>query len=793
MMSQWERLKGRAAGKWQMPLLVLSLIMLAAAFFRAHPTPRRLPLPDAVDRLEGLSRAGLHDEVIRQGDFLLRRERGSGADCTLVQLYLARARYAVAVRDRTHTADVGRQIMRYYQQARAGPQSLTASDLEKMGRALEWQQKFSSALEHYENALGKGAERAMDLRRHMLTLRLEHFDAPVEESDQLLDQFLADLPEERLDLTLWAIERKLEILRELDRIDQGTTVLARYRDRFRKSELRDRFDYFEAWLLFVTGQYEGAEARLRTIRNRVDYTNAVHAMSGWLLGRVVMSDGGQRHPAEALSFFADVMRHHPGKPYAVASRVGYAEALAMLERHDEAIETYRVAIEELRGIEDTRLVNLDVLRISLGVASETQRTGGRLHEAVAYARLAVSLVDRNNSEQATMYFQHLAQMLSLLVVRLEGLPEDGVIASSDRVAEASDGQARALFSEAAGAYLEVARINALNEDVAARASWQAAELHARAGDRDRAAALFRAFATERPANPLVPRALLRIGQLRQVSGALPSAIETYQECYRRFPRTLDGARALVPLAQCYLAMGPKQDDLAEKTLRVILEESEVFTPQAPEYANALFLLGRVLNRSGEFERAIVALEEALARYPNDPRVWRARFLLADSFRRSGLALKTEIREARYAAEIEQMRAESSARFQAAQRLYRELIEDYELRGFEFLDRLEKVYLRHAHLYEADCHFETQNYEQALELYEEAVGLYKHTPSALAAYVQIINTRVFLGKPEEARAALARALVLVDSVPDDAFDSSVSPERRADWRRYFEWLRESDLF
>ena len=110
-----------------------------------------------------------------------------------------------------------------------------------------------------------------------------------------------------------------------------------------------------------------------------------------------------------------------------------------------------------------------------------------------------------------------------------------------------------------------------------------------------------------------------------------------------------------------------------------------------------------------------------------------------------------------------------------------------------LNRLEMMYLRHAYLYEADCYFEVGDYRRALKLYEEAAGNYKDVPTGLAAYVQMINCRIFLGEPEEARAALARALILVDAIAQDSFDKSVSPETREDWKRYFEWLGKSQLF
>ena len=47
--------------------------------------------------------------------------------------------------------------------------------------------------------------------------------------------------------------------------------------------------------------------------------------------------------------------------------------------------------------------------------------------------------------------------------------------------------------------------------------------------------------------------------------------------------------------------------------------------------------------------------------------------------------------------------------------------------------------------------------------------------------------------EHTRAALARALVLVDAIPNEAFDTLVSPETRKDWKRYFDWLGRSELF
>jgi len=201
----------------------------------------------------------------------------------------------------------------------------------------------------------------------------------------------------------------------------------------------------------------------------------------------------------------------------------------------------------------------------------------------------------------------------------------------------------------------------------------------------------------------------------------------------------------------------------------------------------------VLDRQQSFEEAISTLEDALKRYEADAASMRARFLLADSYRRSALALRDEAADVTFAGELQQIRAEARSRLERAATLYRQLIDEFEDRDPTRLTAIEKLYLRHAYLYEADCYFETLDYQAALKLYEDAAGAFQDTTSSLAAYVQIINCDVFLGRPNEAQAALARALILVDAMPQSSYDESLSPEKREDWRRYFQWLGESELF
>lgn len=791
-MSSWQELKDRAADKWQVPVLFLSLVLLGASVLQLRPTPQDTSPLEASRHLEKLVRGGAFNRAIVFGDQYVARRDLDDADVGTVHLWLARARSSEARRRGVARADIGHAVQEHYAFASKAGESLTGSDLVQLGRALEWQRKDSAAVEAYEQALQRGVADPLDLRRHILSLSFDKLDTPLAQRHALLDDFLADLGAGRVDLRFWAVEQKLKTAHRLGELAAAATLLTTQSEYFKSTGWRDRFAYLEAWFLYETGHFDEAETHLRTILSRVERHDPVDAMAGWLLGRAVMSDGGPKRPLEALSFFSNVIEFHPDDEYAVASRVGTGEALALLERHDEALEAFRLAAEELETGERSGPVDRDVLRTTLSILADGQRRGGRLTAAVGYARLAVTLLQGESVEVSTVLLRQLAGLETLRAEELDGetaAPRD----LRSTVGEASTAPARAAFGRAAETFLRLAHLEGVSDRKTADAIWQAANLFARAAERRRAGELYEAFVRERPGHPLAPRALLHIGRLRQMSGRLQAAVEAYRECYRRFPRSLDAARALIPLARCYLVLGPDYADLAEKTLHIVLDDSEVFTPRAPEFADAMILLGEAQSRRGEFEGAITILEEVLERYPDDARVWRVRSLLADAYRQSGLALKGEVARARFAEEMKRMRAEAAARFAVAQRLYRAVITEYELRDPTSLNRLQRASLRYAYLYEADCLFERQSYQRALALYEQAVGLYKNSPSALAAYVQIINCQVFLGQPRRARTALARARVLADAIPEEAFERSVGPEGREDWKRYFDWLAKSELF
>ena len=795
-MADWTSLRKRTSGKWQIPLLLVSSVLLGGALLRYRQAAQELTPTEALELLTSLQGQQAHEQVLDVAQETLQKEGlPDGVNATL-HLHLARASSALAIERKVMSEKVGDGIVEAYGVASAAHLPFTAEDFANLGRAHEWRRRFDDAVKYFEKAISLGAADRTEMQRHVLLLRKEELAASPAEYSAALDRFLMGLDPSELDIRLWAVEQKLETLAREDQWEEANGLLMRELPTFAESKLVEGFEYLQALVLYKTGQFDDAERLLRAIRNRVQTTDEVHARTGWLLGRTILNDGGPQRPEEAISFFNDVIEYHAKSAYAVASRIGLAEAYAYLDRHDDAVSSYRIALEDLEKARKADLADATVVRASLSIMAETMRLKGDLKSALDYAELMAGLIDRRNTEQATA---QLRQLLDLQKARGEELAaqestmESPVRSEVEAIAVAPSEGSRKLFAAASETAHSLARMTTLAQTQSANHAWDAAELAARAGRWNRAIELYQGFALEHPRHPMVPRSLLRQGQLNQGRGDLTAAANAFQEVFRRYPRTLEGSRALIPLAECYLSMGPGHEELVEKSLRLILDDSEVFTPQAPEFADALFLLGEVQNRRGVFEEAVSTLEEVVQRYPDDPRLPRALFLLADSYRQSALAIQTDLTEVKIEGDREDMRKQMEARLRRARELYQSLITTFEARGADRLNALERVYLRLASLYVADCHFEMQDYATALKLYESAAAAYGDTVSALAAYVQIINCHTFLGEKAEARAALARALILTDVMPDAALARNVSPEGRDDWKRYFEWLGKSELF
>lgn len=797
--NDWSSLKSRVAGKWQIPLLAVALALFAATIYRTRPEIPATPYKEALGNLDGHILAGHFSEAIREA-----RELDARTDLTPLQrpqaeLRMGRARFGAARTGSQPNPRVAGQIVKHFKAASPNLESppLSPDDFVAIGRLMQWQGEHEAAIEQFEKAVELGHPQTTELLKEAYAIFRDRLEAEPSKLAERLDAMVARVEAHRLDVRMWRLEEMFHVADEMGSPAEIEAALAREAADFAESDYWPHFEFLSCRVLAATGREAEAEVRLRALRNQVDELHEVSARAGWLLGTMLLRGETVAEWTEALSFFSNVLQLQPNDPYGVASRVGQGAALARLGRHDEAIATYGKAVKQLGLMAENRVVSLPELRGSLAVTTETLRQQGDLSHAVEYATLAVRLTDQEEPEEKTLYVQPLAlleeQLAEAIAASNRGVAKDTRDTIRDAVSPALPEEAAGLFASSARHFDDLAKWNIHEEPRSADFSWKAAELFARAGAMDEAGLRYRDFVSQRPEDPRRPTALLRVGQLHYVRGQLAAAVEAFQECHQRFPRSFDGARALVPLARAYMAMGPEKFGDAERALRLVLDDSDVFTPAAGDFVEGLFLLGDVLERDARYEPAISTLQEALDRYPNDPRVPRGRFLLGGAYRKSALALRGQAGEAAAASDLERIREEAVHRFVEAREVYRELISELEFRSVAELGDPERMYLQHSYLYEADCFFETQEYTDALRLYEQAAGNLRDSARGLSAHVQMINCQVFLGRKREARSALARAMVVVDALPESAFENRVAPESRGEWKAYFEWLGESELF
>ena len=292
-------------------------------------------------------------------------------------------------------------------------------------------------------------------------------------------------------------------------------------------------------------------------------------------------------------------------------------------------------------------------------------------------------------------------------------------------------------------------------------------------------------------------ALLRLGRSYQSLNDYVNAIEAYEANLLEYPRTPPAIGSVVPLAQCYLARGEEYFEQAEQVLLSLVnqtgEEQAPITPAAHEYRQALFLLGEMYVGHDDYEKAIRVLEEAVARYPDDVGAGTAKFLLANSYRLSSLALRAEGDREEAAAFRQRLVSEVVRRLTRAHDLFSELAAELGRGGSDNAEGIRPEYVRLALFYQADCLFDLGRFGQALPLYEEAAWKYHDTPAALSASVQILNCYQRMGRTDEARTALQRARQLVGRIPQERFTLLDSGMSKKQWEDYLGRVGSSALF
>jgi tetratricopeptide (TPR) repeat protein len=447
---------------------------------------------------------------------------------------------------------------------------------------------------------------------------------------------------------------------------------------------------------------------------------------------------------------------------------------------------------------------VDLHELSDEIAKKSSRARFRDESLEGFKLAATLLAARQNYQGAIevlAYEQALhpnppasffARLAEVFERRGDQLAKASSGASSQSDLIKHDQQVRDLRTKAGDAYIAYSRCLTLIDDKGyGDAMWRGIDLYDQAANAQRTIAALELFVAERPGDPLAPDALLRLGGAYQAAGMFDKAVGTFQRNQFRYPQSLAASKSAVPLAQAYIAKGPEDFGKAEKVLLSVVENNPLLAPESEEFRAALFELAQLYYRTDRFEDSVNRLEEFVTRYPNEEKIGQLMFLMGDSYRKSAGALDLKIAGAGAGVDPAEASNARKDRLTKAKSYYDKAIEIY--RAAPPKSDIDKVYYKLAHFYRADCLYDLGQYAEAIQLYDTAAFRYQDDPSALAAYVQIVNAYCALGKIPEAKTANERAKWLLRRIPPEAFKESAASVPKQYYEQWLQWTSDAGLW
>jgi tetratricopeptide (TPR) repeat protein len=779
----------RLAQLWQLPLLLMSLALFTyAGWLLIDPQPG----PTFDDRMASIRQLLKQERpslAIEQLNRLLLMDKLTAPQRGQIHLSLAEAIHLGQQKQRHNIVANHLQVIEQTRLAQGFGVTLDASAHRRVAESNEALGRFDKALDHYRQAMSLDPQRLLSLRRKVIELMIDSSDPAG--ADHELQQYLADARLGAAERS-WALGERAQLLSDqgkftearllLDeaiRIVQDPTTRA---DTAAYGQVNYRLGYV-AWKL---GDLPDAERYLRAARDLLGVKHPLDADAAYTLGRLMQDQS--RHP-DAISFFDAVLLSHPTSRVSTPARLARGlsrlqsdeEEPGMADLHDATAEVSRRASRSRHRDEV-----ISGLQQAQRILMARERYAGTL-ELLAYEQ-------RLQPEPPASFFARLGVAFERRADQLErGIAE---APPSQRVKLQQ--QARDARLRAADGYVAHAQKLVLSDDKAYGESlWRGIDLYDRAGDLPRVIASLEMFLAERPDDPLAPDALLRLGRSYQAAGQFDKAIAAYQRNQFRYPQSLAASKSGVPLAQAYVAKGPEFFGKAEQVLLGVVDNNPLLTPEADEFRQAVFELAMLYYRTGRFEESVARFEEFVERYPEDTRLGQLLFFIADSYRKSAALLDGRLASATASTadsptmDLNEATAARADRLKRARALFDRTIAHY--RDKPPTADPDQMYFRLAHFYRADCLYDLGEFEQAIALYDTAAFKFQNDPSALAAYVQIVNAYCALGKVEEAKTANERAKWLLRRIPPEAFTDGSFTMPRQYWEQWLKWSGEAGLW
>ncbi|MDB5325712.1 MAG: hypothetical protein JWM57_1281 [Phycisphaerales bacterium] len=765
---------------WQMPLLLASLGLFGYATYLLWDPTAPPTVDQRLDVAKKLLSVERPEAAVEQLNSIIKLDKLTAAQKSRSHALMAEGIEQYQDQKKIIIPALQTRIVYETRQALMDSQSLDAAGYRRVAKAFESLGQTAEALDNYKHAAALDPDRSLRLAKKVIELELQGSDtasADAELKEYIKSPGLTDAEK------CWALGERAQVLTDLKQYVEARILLGQALKLSANTLQEGEINYRTGYVSYNLGEFEDAERSLRIAREQFRGNHPMDADACLLLGKIYQS----RNQADmARSFFKTILTDFPESKCVPLAQLGMGMCRAALREDDGAVADLTALTKQ---VDDTpRLTN-----IKDDVVAGLRQAGGWMGSR-GNAKGALDLMAAEqllSPEPAGEFFGRLSEAFETRATQVEASLADA--APAERIKRTQ--QVRELRHRAADAAVIYSQKQTLADDKAyADSLWRGIDLYERAGDTPAAISSLELFVTERPSDPLAPDALLRLGQAYRSVGQFDKAIAAYQKNQTQYPKSLAASKTAVPLAMAYAAKGPDYYGKAQTTLESVIDNNPLLDPSSEEYKQALFELGQLGYRAGRYEQAIVRLDEFAKRYPKDDRFGQVLFLTADSYRKSAQQLSSKLSTASTADpgfDPRELTNTKRDRLGRAKTLYDAVVDKY--RDSLPSTDTEKLYDKLAHFYRADCLYDLGEYEKAIPLYDNAAFRFQDDPSALAAYVQIVNSWCRLGKPEQAKAANERAKWVLRRIPPEAFANGSFSMPKEYWEQWLKWANESGMW
>ncbi len=629
----WSRVAKAMKSAWPVLVLAAGMFALVAGVVVGVATKPKPDLGSPLGRADRLIQDGefqqaldvLNDEVLP----LVGQKWVRSEDRARYHLGLARSVYlgqrALGIREPSNDETVRRE---YLASEDFGAQ-LTPEDVVRLCDVYVELGQEERALSRVMKLTGD----ASDQRRRILRRLVEHELAKARPEYDRAIQVLTTISGDA-DLSLedraWSLARETEI-----RLGQGyaAEAVARLLQGIMRIEDAPAASLAELYTLlgtgyFAMGEYDSARKQLERAATLLGNTEP-------MMARVqvyqAMCDQATGSTDDARDRYSAVAAWAQGMDWQVPAMFGLAETEGVLGRTEESIDAYADVVEALLAGRSHPLVQPERVADSLLHQAEDRLTAEDPRSALRFVLRVEELFSLEHVPPEVLRTLAVAhRMLADRMIADVLVPGLDSVRQIARLDPATRETVQRHFL-AAGQYFSrhAAAVMLSDNEGYVQSLWSAALSYDMAGDYERAIASFREYIEGVPDDASVPgreasraEARFRMGRAYQARGEHKLAADVFEALIADGELGSEGEgvgqyaeESYVPLAQVYLADGDGENDAEARRLLAEAVSGRLGDEGSLYFHDALFELGALHHRAGEYLAAVERLGEAARAVP----------------------------------------------------------------------------------------------------------------------------------------------------------------------------------